>query len=59
MMYPKARGIGIAAGSTETNLELLMRQLKERYCDDPELMVNAMSNLFGVVAQTPRCFALS
>lgn len=37
-----------AAGSNATNLELIMEQLKKVYSDKPELMVNAMSNLFGV-----------
>jgi hypothetical protein len=37
-----------AADSDATNLELIMRQMKEVYRDKPMLMVNAMSNLFGV-----------
>lgn len=37
-----------AAGSTATNLELIMDRLGKMYAGRPELMVNAMSNLFGV-----------
>lgn len=37
-----------AANSDKTNLQLITEQLKKVYEGKPELMVNAMANLFGV-----------
>lgn len=45
---PGVGGTGTAATSTQTNLELVMEHFKKTYAGRPELMVNAMSNLFGV-----------
>lgn len=39
---------GTAAGSSETNLQLAMRRMQSVYAGKPELMLSAMSNLFGV-----------
>ena len=48
--FARKYGLGTpgAAGSGETNLQLIMEQLQRNYAGKPELMVNAMANLFGV-----------
>ena len=39
---------GTAAGSSATNLQMIMSQLQTVYGGKPELMLSAMSNLFGI-----------
>jgi hypothetical protein len=39
---------GTAANSRETNLQFVMRRMQSVYGGNPELMLSAMSNLFGI-----------
>lgn len=48
---------GTAAGSDETNLAMVMRRMQSVYAGKPELMLSAMSNLFGV--NTSQAMALA
>lgn len=48
---------GTAAGSNATNLQMIMSQLQSVYAGKPELMLSAMSNLFGV--NTSQAMALA
>lgn len=48
---------GTAAGSSDTNLQSAMRRMQQVYAGRPELMLNAMSNLFGV--NTSQAMALA
>lgn len=48
---------GTAAGSNETNMQMVMRRMQSVYAGKPELMLSAMSNLFGV--NTSQAMALA
>ncbi|ATI15626.1 hypothetical protein [Bordetella phage vB_BbrM_PHB04] len=49
---------GTAAGSSSTNLQMLMQQFHKVYAGRPELMANAMSNFFGINTNQAMALAL-
>lgn len=48
---------GTAANSNDTNMQMVMRRMQSVYTGKPELMLSAMSNLFGV--NTSQAMALA